>query len=181
MPAMSTPTRQMSWRTGRQRVSVLAELAVNKEVVSRRLTELREEHGLSQERAAAKVGVTMRQWQRWEGGQSVPYPRNLEAIADAFEISVVEFFHPASETPDPFTPTQLDRIEAELIKLRTERDDHAKEVAKLLSEQSQLLETIKTLIGTDGDTTLQEHLTQMLLDAAAKAGPGPERSTPPAG
>lgn len=117
MSYASSPSRKKSWQTGRERVSVLAELAIRKETVSRKLAELRDAHDLTQERAAAHVGVTMRQWQRWEGGQSVPYPRNLDAIAERFGIGVEEFFdEPRDPGPDNgLRPvTQLDRVEAKL-------------------------------------------------------------------
>lgn len=98
MHVMSSPSRQKSWQSGRQRVSVLATLAVQKETVSRVLTELREQHKppgaqkpLSQEKAAARAGVTGRQWQRWESGESEPYLRNLEAVASAFDIPMTRF------------------------------------------------------------------------------------------
>ena len=116
MSAVSSPSRQKSWRTGRERVSVLAELAIKKETVSRRLAELRDERDLSQEKAAALVGVTMRQWQRWEAGESVPYPRNLDAIAEHFGINVASFFEddrPRVTDTNP-QPSQLDRLEQKL-------------------------------------------------------------------
>lgn len=77
-----------------------------------RLLELRERHGLSQEDAAHKVGITTRQWQRWETGESMPYPRNLDAVASRFGISVAEFFDPAEAVTADVA--QLDRIEAKL-------------------------------------------------------------------
>jgi transcriptional regulator with XRE-family HTH domain len=85
-------------------------MALRQEKVSQRLRELRELQGLSQEDAARKVGITQRQWQRWESGESMPYPRSLDMVASAFEISVAEFFDP----PQPIAsdPSQLDRIEA---------------------------------------------------------------------
>lgn len=122
---MSSSSRQKSWQRPRERVSVLAALAIKKETVSRQLTELREAHQLTQEKAAAHVGVTMRQWQRWESGESVPYSRNLDAIAEKFGISVATFFEadakdggPAA-SPDPFQQSPdlaaaLGRVEAKL-------------------------------------------------------------------
>lgn len=89
---MSTPTRKKSWQTSRRRVSVLAEMALRKERIAERLAELRGLRGFSQEQAAGFVGITVRQWQRWEAGESVPYPRNLDTIASRFGISVAEFF-----------------------------------------------------------------------------------------
>lgn len=87
----SRQSHKKSWQESRARVSVLADLAIRKETVVRKLTELRAAHDLTQERAAAKVGVTVRQWQRWEGGASVPYARNLSQVADAFGFDVGEF------------------------------------------------------------------------------------------
>lgn len=131
MSVTSRGSRRKSWQNGRQRVSVLAALAIHKETVSKKLSELREAHAdsqtgkpLSQEKAAARVGVTMRQWQRWESGESVPYPRNLDAIAAEFDFDVAEFFEegtpPAKpSTPDPFadaTGERLARMEAQLVK-----------------------------------------------------------------
>lgn len=120
MSAVSSPSRQMSWQPGRQRVSVLAALAIRKETVSRRLLKLREDHPqpdgdpLPQERAAQRVGVSVRQWQRWEGGDSIPYPRNLGAIADTFDFDVNEFYSDEPVVTNGTQPplTQLDRIEA---------------------------------------------------------------------
>lgn len=102
----------MSWHGQRRRVSVLAEMALRREKVMERLLELRERHGLSQEDAARKVGITHRQWQRWENGESMPYPRNLDAVASKFGISVAEFFDP--EPDISVDVAQLDRIEATL-------------------------------------------------------------------
>lgn len=116
----SRASGKKSWQTSRARVSVLADLAIRKETVVRKLTELREAHDLTQERAAAQVGVTVRQWQRWESGKSVPYARNISAIAGHFGINEGEFFDPPEErkpTPQPVAGQdalvlQLDRIEA---------------------------------------------------------------------
>lgn len=88
-------------------------MALRREKVMERLLDLRERHGLSQEHAAQKVGITHRQWQRWEQGESMPYPRNLDAVASAFGISITDFFDPAEPVLDS-DPAQLDRIEQKL-------------------------------------------------------------------
>lgn len=101
MYVASTPSRQKSWKERRLRVSVLAEMAIRRERVAQRLAQLRETHDLTQEQAAARVGVvTTRQWQRWEAGESTPYPRNLDAIAAAFGIEVADFFTNDAAMPD---------------------------------------------------------------------------------
>lgn len=102
-------------------------MALRAERIAQRLTELRESHDLTQEQAAHKVGVTSRQWQRWEAGQSTPYPRNLDTIASRFNVSTGEFF---DSMRDDVQPTQLDRIElalagiaAKLDALQADQDD----------------------------------------------------------
>lgn len=118
----------MSWRGGRTRVSVLAEMALRKERIAERLGELREAHSLTQEQAAGRVGVTLRQWQRWEAGDSVPYPRNLDQIASKFGLSVAEFFDEPARfgLRDEVTELQaevaeLKRQMAEMVALATDR------------------------------------------------------------
>lgn len=118
----SSPSRQKTWQSGRKRVSVLAEMALRKERVVERLAQLREQHSLTQEQAAQRVGVTHRQWQRWEAGESVPYPRNLDLIASKFGITVGEFFDEVAAS----NGTQLDRIESKLdaiLSALTESDE----------------------------------------------------------
>jgi transcriptional regulator with XRE-family HTH domain len=151
MSVMSSASRQKSWRTGRERVSVLAALALHKESVSRKLLQIREENRdpttgkpLSQERAAARVHATSRTWQRWESGETVPYPRNLEAIAIAFGFDVGEFFDgdeevvSADDARRALGPTQLDRIEAKLDRLLGQLDEDALATAiHLALEQAQ--------------------------------------------
>lgn len=104
----------MSWQTRTRRVSVMAEMALRKEMLAARLEELRESNNLTQENAAAKVGVTLRQWQRWEAGESVPYPRNLDVIASRFGITVGEFF---DETPRAQLSDRLDDLQEQVADL----------------------------------------------------------------
>ncbi len=90
-------------------------MALRRERIAERLTELREQHSLTQENAAARVGVTLRQWQRWEAGESVPYPRNLDSIASKFGLSVAEFF---DETENGTVRNELAALRAEVTELR---------------------------------------------------------------
>lgn len=102
-------------------------MAVTRERVMERLRELRHLNGsdgkpLSQEDAAHLADITTRQWQRWESGESMPYPKSLGRVADAFGISI-EFFEtaPADRVRtdllgqlDGANKSQLDRIEFKL-------------------------------------------------------------------
>lgn len=80
--------------------------------VADRLITLREELGISQEEAVARTNgaVTLRQWQRWEGGQSEPYKRNLATLSEVFRIPISDFFEPQPGGE----ASQLDRVEAQL-------------------------------------------------------------------
>lgn len=152
------PSRKKTWRTGRERVTVDAALAIQRENVMLRLTRLRTEIGhperqgepLPQDQAAARAGVTVRQWQRWETGVSIPYARNLSAVADAFAFDVAEFYDgPAGQqpagTPSPFPEPngiagRLDQIEQ---RVTDQLAEHAANVEKMLERQDALLEQIK--------------------------------------
>lgn len=112
-------------------------MALRRERVVERLSELRERAGLSQEDAARKVGVTHRQWQRWESGQSMPYPRNLDKVASAFGISVSDFFDDQPLASPETRSDQLDRIEAKLDEILNllAADAHHQELARTAEEQ----------------------------------------------
>jgi transcriptional regulator with XRE-family HTH domain len=115
MTVTSRKSRQKSWQRRREEANVLAEMALRQERVVSELVRLRERHGLSQEQAAQRAGVTGRQWQRWESGESMPYPRNLSAVADSFGISMTAFFdEEETEEPTGAYRDQLNRIEAKL-------------------------------------------------------------------
>jgi transcriptional regulator with XRE-family HTH domain len=146
MDVMSSPSRQKSWQNKRERVSVLATLAVQKETVSRVLAELREQHKppgsdkpLSQERAAARVGVTGRQWQRWESGESEPYLRNLEAVASEFNIPVSRVLDMNEQDDATTSVLSLEEVRAE-FRVPVEK------ILNLLDRQSQILERIEAAI-----------------------------------
>lgn len=79
--------------------------------VGDRLLALREDLGLSQEEAVARTdgAITLRQWQRWEKGESEPYKRNLAKLSEVFSIPIGDFFSAPPQDLD-----QLDRIEVML-------------------------------------------------------------------
>lgn len=199
MHVMSSPSRQKSWQTGRERVSVLAALAIQKETVSRVLAELREQHKppgsdkpLSQEKAAARVGITGRQWQRWESGESEPYVRNLKAVSDAFSIPLSDFFD-SDEAIVATTPllsldevrnefredvdgvhSQLDRIEDELKAAHDDRKAIEKLVAnqnELLARQTKLITNMEQLIEQLAPEAVTNLLAQAWRETASRNPP----------
>lgn len=55
---------------------------------------------LTQEEAATRIGVTHRAYQRWESGESMPYPRNIQKIAMAFEVEIDDLYAPEVSAPE---------------------------------------------------------------------------------
>ena len=52
------------------------------------IRQAREEKGMSQERLAEELGVSRQAVSKWEIGQSVPTPRNLEGIEAVLDLPV---------------------------------------------------------------------------------------------
>ena len=48
----------------------------------------------TQSQVAAKIGVELRTYQRWEKGENYPEPSNQEAIAEALGSTVADIFTP---------------------------------------------------------------------------------------
>jgi transcriptional regulator with XRE-family HTH domain len=70
------------------------------------LRALRQAFGLSPEAFAARLGrVSGSTVRRWESGRHIPLIRQLEAIADAFDIDLAVFFEPANPGRRPRTRT----------------------------------------------------------------------------
>lgn len=137
-------------------------MALRQEKVSERLLELREHHGLSQEDAARKVGITHRQWQRWETGESMPYPRNLDAVASAFGISIVEFFDP----DEPVVPDA----------------PHLARIEDRLAEQEKRLDALLERLPADAFAVIAQHqatLIRLAEEAAKAAAAGPRSPDAP--
>jgi transcriptional regulator with XRE-family HTH domain len=104
---------QITWQTTGEAVTLMA-VAGRQALVGARLVALREDLGISQEEAVALTqgAITLRQWQRWESGESEPYKRNLAKLSEVFDIPIGEFF---GEAGGP--TSQLDRIEQMLADL----------------------------------------------------------------
>jgi len=77
-----------------------------------RLREIRQARGLSQEEAAAKVGVRLGSYGAWERGGQNPTLENINAIADAFEIDPRELGYSPPEGWD-LVPSEWIRAEFE--------------------------------------------------------------------
>jgi transcriptional regulator with XRE-family HTH domain len=109
MAVVSRATSKITWQGRREAANLLAVLAEQQTRVAERVGRLREAHALTQEAAAARAGVTLRQWQRWESGESEPYARNLAKLSEEFDVPLSELVG-----SEPVRETQLDSIERKL-------------------------------------------------------------------
>lgn len=57
-----------------------------KDRIAMRIKDLRTDKQLTQEEVARLVGVSTRHYVRWERGTSLPYWRNIERLAEAFDV-----------------------------------------------------------------------------------------------
>ncbi len=112
----------MSWQRRRRRVSVLADMAIRREAFIANVARNRELKGRTQEQAAHDIGVTYRQWQRWEAGESMPRPANLDALATYFTTTIGELL----DEQQPMT--RLQHLQAEATDLRRRLDDLDREL-----------------------------------------------------
>lgn len=148
--------------------------------VSERIKKIREDHSLTQEQAASRAEVTLRQWQRWESGESTPYKSSLEKVARAFRVPPAEFYDEVDDLP----PGRMDDVERKLAaltdlvldlgkkvddvfgddgfaaQLREERAAREADVASLQAQVAQLAEAVRLGAGlpsreegTGGDAT----------------------------
>lgn len=82
--------------------------------IAERIRQIRRDHALTQEQAAARAGVTVRAWQRWEYGEGEPYASNLDTLAREFGFSLAEFYEPSGSSS---MEARLASMEAQLAEL----------------------------------------------------------------
>lgn len=92
--------------------NLCAHMAEPHDRVAERIRRIRNDHALTQEEAASRAGVGLRQWQRWEHGESQPYRSNIERLIREFGVSPADFYDVAETSDD-----RLERIEAKLDRL----------------------------------------------------------------
>jgi transcriptional regulator with XRE-family HTH domain len=107
-----------------------------KERIARHLREIREQKDMTQEQVARAVGVTTRQYQRWEGAISTPYWRNIEALAEAFGVEpgvIVDY-------PDGTTPPEdrLARMRRDMAGIEARGSTNAERIAALERQVAEL-------------------------------------------
>ena len=65
---------------------------VDSKEIGKRIRQYRQDAGLSQEALAELIGVSFQQVQKYESGHTTLNILKLQQIADAFKVSVTEFF-----------------------------------------------------------------------------------------
>lgn len=119
--------------------------AEDAESFAQRLGQLRAARSLSQEEAAERIGVSLRQYARWEAGDALPRAPMLRAIAAAFDSTPSALI--GLEAPDAAMEvlmsiaSTLERIERALttgFRELAEHDEFVRaEVERILTAQGQ--------------------------------------------
>lgn len=108
--------------------SVMARMPISPESLAAKLIELGEQHALGQGERADFIGVSDRQYKRWEKGETVPQMPNVRKIVDAYGLDLPTFLAEVSDPSGSLTD-RLERIEATL--------DHLAEVMDALLDASE--------------------------------------------
>jgi transcriptional regulator with XRE-family HTH domain len=139
-------------------------MALRNQEIAQRIKELREGKGNPpQPIVAAAVGVSLRTYQNWEGGDAKPEYRNLENLAAYFGVSE-EFILTGTENSQPESPvvvsTQMDTgfeefrehvkdIRRDIAEVARREDTASQEregIRALLAEQTRILASISGLL-----------------------------------
>lgn len=108
----------------------------------KRLAQIRDSRGLSQEELANKAGLSVKTISRFENGKHDGRRDTVRRIVAALEIEEADLFGPP---PDPLglgQPSQLDRIEVALAEITALRGD-VKKLAKTVVQQSRELRALR--------------------------------------
>lgn len=124
----------MTATNARHRATFLLEVALDaariNEQIAGRLRAERERRHLTQEKMAPLVGLSLRQYQRLENGQSMPRWSNIEQIAAALDLDVSALLEAepgdeaepvagASGGTAGFDDARLERMEGQIAEVRT--------------------------------------------------------------
>jgi transcriptional regulator with XRE-family HTH domain len=134
----------MSWQSLQEQGNVLLDLAEKQRRVQERLARYRAEMAppgkkrLTQEEAADAAGVPLRQWQRWEKGETVPHLSNLARLSTALGIPLDDF---RDVTPDAEPGPPQDDTLAELLRNQQRAFSMLESIATQLDAISEQVES----------------------------------------
>src|SRR6266511_5969166 len=66
--------------------SLRVEMELERRAVGQRITALRKRKHWTQPQAAEHIGVSLRGYQAWEAGRSLPRWRNLDRLCEVYEV-----------------------------------------------------------------------------------------------
>lgn len=98
------------------------------EALSARIREARGERGLTQDEVARRVGVTVRAYQRWEEGASMPHRRNLDRLREVLGVDRSEPAHLEGPIENRFD--RLDELVQQSVIGEPAPEERAKELAQ---------------------------------------------------
>lgn len=87
---------------------------------------LRKEKDMTQAQLAEKIHVTDKAISKWERGVGIPDISNLEALADALDITVAELLQCKKQDKVPVSPEELKDLTDAALKLAKYQEQHTR-------------------------------------------------------
>lgn len=118
-----------------------------REQIGENIKQARLKRGLTQEEVARDVGVTVRNYQRWERGLVTPYYRNLQAIAFALDVEEAELLGDMPrEIGTDSMDARLTRLQRDIASL----DGRAHDMIAFKRDVTARLDRIERLLNHNG-------------------------------
>lgn len=150
-------------------------MALRNQEIAQRIKELREGRGMPpQPVVAAAVGVSLRTYQNWEGGDAKPEYRNLERLAEFYGVSE-EFILTGSENSRPESPVVVsETVEGGFEEFRAYVDELKEGLATIdqrLDDAESDRERMRQLIDQQNNNLLEQTVLLRELRAVVQALP----------
>jgi transcriptional regulator with XRE-family HTH domain len=113
------------------------------EALSSRIRDARRDRGLTQDETARRVGVTLRAYQRWEEGASVPHRRNLDKLREVLGVAGTE--PPALGEPVEHRFDRLEELFERSMIGEPAPEERAEELARIERTHDRLERVERTL------------------------------------
>jgi transcriptional regulator with XRE-family HTH domain len=100
---VSSPGVKVAATNDRQRLTFALQMALDRQRAGAELAALREEARMTQAELVEKTGLSLRQIQRYEAGESMPRWKNLDKLAEALGPKVYEIVRDDDAGGEPVT------------------------------------------------------------------------------